>query len=312
MGQKVALALGSGGARGLAHIGVIRKLEEEGFSITSVSGSSMGSLVAGFYAMGRMADFSEWISSLKKRDVYSLMDITLSYSGLLKGDRVFNKMKEIIPDKPIEEMAIPYTAVATDIVNRREVVFSSGSFYDAARASIAIPAIITPITFGDKIYVDGGLLNPVPVNHVQRTDNDILVVVNLYADKLSDADQEASPEDQEKEKKHQSAGEKGKENSSQPMLHINSSIEYLQQKIHELIPKADTQNQGYLHLLQLTSSLMLTRISNLLMELKQPDIVIDIPADSAKTFDFHKASQLIAVGEKAAIRSMNAYRQKER
>ncbi len=296
----------------MAHIGVIRKLEEEGFSITSVSGCSMGSLVAGFYAMERMDDFAEWISSLKKRDVYSLMDIALSSSGLLKGDRVFSKMKEIIPDKRIEEMSIPYTAVATDIVNRREVVFSSGSFYDAARASIAIPAIITPKTAGDKIYVDGGLLNPVPVNHVQRTDNDILVVVNLYADKPADGGKEASPEDQEKEKKQKRAEKQIKENSSEPMLHINSSIEYLQQKIHELIPKADAQNQGYLHLLQLTSSLMLTRISNLLMELKQPDIVIDIPADSAKTFEFHKASQLIAVGENAAIRSIEAYRQKER
>ncbi|MGC9353497.1 MAG: patatin-like phospholipase family protein [Mariniphaga sp.] len=295
MKQKVALTLGSGGARGLAHIGVIKELEKQGFEITSVSGCSMGTLIAGFYAMGKLNVYTDWVSTLKKRDVYGLMDVTLSQNGLLKGERVFNKMKELIPDMLIEEMHIPFSAVATDVISRKEVVFTSGSFYTAARASIAIPAIITPYTAGDKIFVDGGLLNPVPVNHVKRTDGDILVAVNLYDDKHNTAEYDD-------ENRKILSGEK--KASEHRWLHLNSSIEYLQQKIQELIPKSDKQNQGYLTLLQLTSSMMLTRISNLLLALSHPDIVINIPADSAKTFEFHKAPKLIKMGREAAQKSI--------
>ena len=287
MKQKVALALGSGGARGLAHIGVIEELEKQGFEISSISGCSMGAVIGGFYGMGKLNAYSDWICSLNKRDVYSLMDITLSQSGLLKGDRVFNKMKELIPDMLIENMRIPFSAVATDAISRKEVVFNAGSFYAAARASTAIPAIITPYSTGDKIYVDGGVLNPVPVNHVKRADGDILVAVNLYDDKQNTAEHED-------ENRKVLSGEK--KVSEHKWINVNSSIEYLQQKIQELIPKSDNQNQGYLTLLQLTSSMMLTRISNLLMEINKPDIVINIPANSAKTFEFHKASKLIKTG----------------
>ncbi|HDR52493.1 MAG TPA: patatin, partial [Mariniphaga anaerophila] len=280
MKQKVALALGSGGARGLAHIGVIEELEKHGFEITSVSGSSMGSLIGGFYAMGKLKVYADWMCSLKKKDVYSLMDVTLSQNGLLKGERVFNKMKELIPDMLIEEMPIPFSAAATDVITRKEVVFSSGSFYTAARASIAIPAVITPLAAGDLLFVDGGVLNPVPVNHVKRTDGDILVAVNLY-------DEPHNSPNHELENRKVLEGKK--KQSWQKTLHLNVSIEYLQQKIQELIPKSDKQNQGYLTLLQLTSSMMLTRISNLLLELSKPDIIINIPTNSAKTFEFYKA-----------------------
>jgi len=295
MKQKVALALGSGGARGLAHIGVIEELENQGFEISSVSGCSIGSLIGGFYAMGKLKEYADWVCSLKKKDVYSLMDVTLSQSGLLKGERVFDKMKELIPDMLIEEMNIPVSIVATDIMNHREVLFMSGSFYKAARASIAIPAIITPYTTGDKIIVDGGLLNPVPVNHVKRTDGDILIAVNLYNDKNHKSNLQ---DDNTK------TGKGKKKTEEHKLIHLNSSIEYLQQKIREFIPKTDKQNQGYLTLLQLTSSMMLTRISNLLLELRKPDIIIDIPADSAKTFDFHKAQKLIETGREATLKAL--------
>ena len=298
MKQKVALALGSGGARGLAHIGVIEELEKHGFEISSVSGCSIGSLIGGFYAMGKLKDYTDWVCSLKKKDVYSLMDVTLSQSGLLKGERVFNKMKELTPDMLIEEMNIPISIVATDIINRREVIFTSGSFYKAARASIAIPAVITPYTAGDKIFVDGGLLNPVPVNYVKRTDGDILVAVNLYDHK---------PDSSGEQIENKKIPDDNKKSEILKSMHLDSSIEYLQQKIRELIPKSDKQNQGYLNLLQLTSSMMLTRISNLLLELSKPEIIINIPSDSAKTFEFHKAPKLIELGREAAVKSIREF-----
>ena len=179
MKKNVALVLGSGGARGLAHIGVINELEEQGFIITSVSGTSIGSLIGGFCAMGKLNELTEWLTTLQKKDVYSLMDPTLSTNGLLKAEKVFRKLNTIIPDVLIEDMNIPYAAVATDVINREEVIFTKGSFYKAARASIAIPTIITPVISENSILVDGGLLNPIPANRVKRTEGDILVVVNL-------------------------------------------------------------------------------------------------------------------------------------
>jgi len=301
MKQKIALALGSGGARGLAHIGVIEELEDQGYDISAVSGCSIGSLIGGFYAMGKLKTYTDWISSLKKKDVYSLMDVTLSQNGLLKGERVFNKMKELIPDMLIEEMGIPYAAVATDIISHREVVFTSGSFYNAARASVAIPTIITPFSSGDKIFVDGGLLNPIPVNEVKRNGGDMLVAVNLY-----DSRQHISPEKEGNKK----VLKKAQKSEISKTFHLNSSIEYLQQKIREFIPKSDKQNQGYLTLLQLTSSMMLTRISDLMLELAKPDIIINIPADSARTFDFHRAAHIIELGRKTAAQALNEFNKK--
>ena len=172
--------MSSGGARGLAHIGVIRALEDAGTEITAVSGSSIGALIGGVYAMGKMDVYADWVRGMSKRKIWELMDFTITTDGLVKGEKVFNKMREIIPDMPIEAMPVPFAAVATDLLHEREVVFRSGSYYDAVRASVSIPAVFKPVKRGDKILVDGGVLNPVPIAHVDRSRADILVVVNLY------------------------------------------------------------------------------------------------------------------------------------
>ena len=144
MKQKVALVLSSGGSKGIAHIGVINELEKQGFEISSVSGSSIGSVIGGLYAMGKLPEYTDWIRTLNKKLVWELMDFTFSSNGLIKGVRVFNKMKSFIPDIGIEEMNIPFSAIATDILNEKDVVFTDGSFYEAIRASVAIPSLITP------------------------------------------------------------------------------------------------------------------------------------------------------------------------
>jgi len=186
MKQNVALVLSSGGSRGLAHIGVINELVKQGFQITSVSGSSIGSVIGGVYAMGKIQEYTEWVSAFNKRDVWGFMDFTPATNGLLKGERVFDKMKAFIPDINIEDMPIPFAAVATDIFHEKEVVFTKGSFYEAARASIAIPAIFTPVKYNHTILLDGGIINPIPIEHVVRKNRDILVVVNLYGKKMLD------------------------------------------------------------------------------------------------------------------------------
>lgn len=179
MSKKVALVLSSGGARGLVQIGVIRELEDHGYTISSVAGSSMGALIGGLYAMGRLGEFTDWMRTLSRSGVFSLMDFTWSRAGVMKGQRVFDKIRTFIPDMLIENMSLPFTAVATDIVHQREVLFSTGSFYAAVRASVAIPGFFTPVYHHNHPLVDGGLLNPLPINHVKRNKGDILVAVNV-------------------------------------------------------------------------------------------------------------------------------------
>lgn len=274
MKKSVALVLSSGGSRGLAQIGVISELEKHGFNITSVSGSSIGAVIGGLYAMGKLKDYTEWANTFNKRDVWGLMDFTLTTHGLLKGERVFDKMQTLIPDMNIEDMPIPFAAVATDIINEKEVVFTRGSFYKAARASVAIPAVFTPVKYNNTILVDGGVLNPVPIKHVARESGDMLIVVNLYGEKGANA-----PKEKDEEKGY---------------------LNGLMKNLSTLISTGDKHSMGYYSLLSRTSSAMIHRIAELSIERHKPDLVINIPYDSANTFDFYRAKELIELGKNAA------------
>ncbi|MCK5822643.1 MAG: patatin-like phospholipase family protein [Bacteroidales bacterium] len=279
MKKNIALVLSSGGSKGLAHIGAINVLEKNGFQISSVSGSSIGSVIGGLYAMGELPAYTEWVKTLNKKKVWGLMDFALSTQGLLKGKTAFNKMKTFIPDQNIEDMNIPFSAIATDLINEKEVVFDKGSFYEAVRASVAIPTVFTPVKYKDTILVDGGVLNPVPIDNVKRSEDDLLVVVNLYGDKIEKDIQE-------------------KENSKSVTL-INKFI--------KLIYSGDKRNSSYFSLLSETTATMVHRLAKLSIEKYQPDIVVNIPTDSANTFDFFRAGELIQLGEDATTLAINNY-----
>ena len=181
MKKNIALVLSSGGARGMAHIGIIEELEKHGYKISSIAGSSMGAMVGGIYAAGQLPVLKKWLCSLDKKQVFDLVDFTFSSKGLIKGDRIMKKLKKMIPDQNIEDLKIPFCAVATDIVNGKEIVFNSGSLYDAIRASISIPTFFVPFINNGKQLVDGGVVNPIPINRVKRKRNDILVISNVNA-----------------------------------------------------------------------------------------------------------------------------------
>ena len=176
---KAALVLASGGSRGLAHIGAIEVLEERGFEITSVAGASMGALVGGLYAAGGLDAFKEWMKTVDRMKVLFLMDFTIGNGGFVKGDKVISELESIIPDKRIEDLDIPFAAVATDIRHRKEAVFDKGSLYDAIRSSISLPSVFTPNRIGNMLLIDGGVVNPIPLNRVARTPGDLLVAVDL-------------------------------------------------------------------------------------------------------------------------------------
>jgi len=288
MKKQISLVLSSGGARGIAHIGVIEELEKQGFEIKSIAGASMGALVGGMYATGKLDVYKEWMCSLDKMDVFNLIDFTLSLNGLIKGEKILREMKKMIPDRKIEDLSIPYLAVATDIVNGKEIIFESGSLYDAIRASISIPTVFKPFKKNGMQLVDGGVLNPIPINRVKRHDNDILIVVNVGADKTGTTPL-VSESLSEIDKKH------------------NKYLTKIHETINNIIPKNNTDKLGYYNLLNKTTSLMLQKISEFTLEKYKPDILIEIPKTAFGTYDFYKANEIIDVGKNAAIQAINKF-----
>lgn len=288
MNKKIALVLSGGGARGMAHIGVIEELEKRGFEITSIAGTSMGALVGGIYAAGKLKEFKDWTILLDRKKVFSLVDFTFSKNGLVKGDRVLQAMKEFIPDTNIEDLPIPYSATAADISKHREVVYTSGSLYDAIRASIAIPTVLTPIIKDDAIIVDGGVINNIPINNVKRTDGDTLIAVYVNAD--IPVHKPAS--NQEEEKKNKSI--------------YQERIKEFYQHLNNILPqRSKKDNLNYFSLLEKTITTGTLQLAQLTIEKGEPDIIINISRDACGTYDFFMARELIEIGRHAAITTLD-------
>ena len=195
----VSLVLGSGGARGLAHIGVIHELKKRNYEIRSISGCSMGALIGGVYAAGKLDDFEHWVSAITRLDIVSLLDLSWGKDGLVKGDRIINRLVDIVGDITIEALPISYTAIAADVANEKEVWINSGRLFDAIRASISLPLFFTPVEYKQGYLIDGGVLNPVPIAPTFNDDTDITIAVNLggavgFADKKVTSSKESASE----------------------------------------------------------------------------------------------------------------------
>src|ERR671916_293209 len=176
---RVALALGSGGARGYAHIGVIEVLEERGFEIVSIAGSSMGALVGGLHAAGTLAPYTDWVRALRQRDVVRLLDVSLSAPGAIRAEKILARVRELLGGALIEDLPVSFTAVATDLLARKEVWFQKGRVDVAIRASIAIPTVITPVMLNGRLLADGALTNPVPIAPTASAQADLTVAVSV-------------------------------------------------------------------------------------------------------------------------------------
>ncbi|AVZ40635.1 MULTISPECIES: patatin-like phospholipase family protein [unclassified Dietzia] len=177
--MRVALALGSGGARGYAHIGAIRELQSRGHEVVGVSGASMGAVVGSLLAAGELDRFEEWVRGLAQRDVLRLLDVSFAGGGAIRANKIMGVIGEMLDDVRIEDLAIPYTAVATDLRARREVWFTRGPVDIAVRASFAIPSIVTPAIVGGRLMIDGGVTNPVPLEPLASVDSDLVLAVSL-------------------------------------------------------------------------------------------------------------------------------------
>lgn len=182
MVETVALVLGSGGARGLAHIGVIKEIEARGYKIISVSGCSMGAVIGGFYCANKLDLFYEWAKSLSYIDLLRLVDFSFISNGAIRGDKVFALLAEMLEDIQIEDLDIPFTAVTTDLANSKEVWFQRGSLEQAMRASAAIPGLFQPVELDGRLFVDGGVLNPLPIAASVSAHADHIIAIDLNAD----------------------------------------------------------------------------------------------------------------------------------
>lgn len=281
MSGKVSLVLSSGGARGLAHIGVIEGLEAAGYTITSVAGSSIGAVIGAFYACGELESYKQWAMEIDQWTVFKLMDFTLSAQGFIRGEKVFKALESLIPDRKIQDLDIPFAAVATDIQKGKEVVFKKGSMYRALKASASIPTVVKPLRHKGRELIDGGVMTPIPVEFIKRKKGDLLVVSNVnaggrYPKRVSGADLE----DQNQNTYFRQLN--GFRNALEKLLPANNA--------------AVTKKMGYLDLLTRTVDLMQDKMTNLLMEKHKPDLVINIPRNACGVFDFNKAKEMIDIG----------------
>jgi len=288
--KTVSLVLGSGGARGLAHIGVIQWLEETGYDIQSVAGSSIGALVGGIYAAGELETYTNWAKALRQVDVLRLLDFSIGKGGLLKRERIIETLKELIGDQDIEELGISFTAVASSAEDDKEVWLNQGSLFNAIRASIALPTMFSPVHYKGRALLDGGLTNPIPIAPTLRDKTDMTIAVNLggksdptYAEReqITESDQEAGS--------HQ--------------RRVAQFVDSLQQRL----ARTADEEMGVFNLISSAMETMQNRISRFILAAHSPDVIIDVPRNSCAFYDFYRAEEMIEIGRERAARVLTQH-----
>ncbi len=287
----VSLALGSGGARGLAHIGIIEWLVANGYRIVSISGASMGAMVGGIYAAGELDAYKHWVCALRRGDVLRFLDFAFSGDGLLKGDRIMDTLRAMVGDRAIEDLPISFTAVATDIDRQREVWISEGPLFDAVRASIAVPGVFTPYEYQGMTLVDGGLLNPVPIAPTFRDFTDLTIAVNLNAQTPRAF---VRPQTSATEEKAGLNAEHG----------YQARIRQFLDAIGDNFGGGDAQRLGVFELTTRSFETMQNAIAATKVAAYHPDVLIDVPRDSCAAHEFHRAREMIELGWQLAESAM--------
>ena len=314
---RVALALGSGGARGYAHIGVIQVLEERGFDIVSIAGSSVGAAIGGLHSAGVLGEYTDWVRSLTQRDVIRLLDPALNAPGAIHAEKIMARLSEMLGGAVIEDLPIPYTAVATDLIQRREVWFQSGPVDVAIRASIALPSFITPVMLNGRLLADGGLLNPVPVAPTAGSRADLTIAVILSGDDPSSravtpqlASAEPGHVDEWLERFRRTAAQvfdrdlirAVTERFSGPRAANpgTANAHAVEEVFGELPPGLRMRD-----VMQLSLEVMQSLVTDYRLAGYPADIYVTVPKAAARTLDFHKADELIALGRELTIAALD-------
>jgi NTE family protein len=303
-----AVVLGSGGARGYAHIGALQVIVERGYDIVAISGSSMGALVGGVHAAGCLEEYTAWVTGLRHLDLLRLVDLSLSAGGAIRGEKVFAIVRDMVGDLRIEDLPIAYTAVATDLLAHREVWFQEGSLSNAIRASIAIPSLFTPVVSGDQLLVDGALMNPVPILPTLASNADITIAVHLSGEV----------------RRHSPTRATGPVTA--PVLEVDADADRIEdgpvdvpglrqraarffdwEAVRAMLGRdegerpltssgVDIADVGRLDIVNLAYEVMQATLTSYKLAGYPPDVLVEIPKSSARTFEFHRAPELIELG----------------
>lgn len=344
--KTVALTLGSGGARGYAHIGAIEVLVERGYEITAISGCSMGALIGGVFAAGKMKDYKDWVTGLGQFDVLKLLDVSLSTPGAIRGEKIFSVVRDMLGDIRIEDLPLAFTSVATDLLGHKEIWFQEGPLHQAIRASVAIPGVITPVVFGGRVLVDGALLNPLPIIPTISSHADLIVAVNLSGEderrnRLPDAAFEDEPDsDLEEwvEKMRDKASRwfdwdmvrsfvgrrdiEGSESDAAPpqdkiaaaarkkQLHKQANQGGEDTEEPDTIPW-DRLGIGKFDIMNLAIETMQSALVQYKIAGYPPDLLVNLPKNACRTYDYHKAPELIQLGRDRMSAALDRYERDE-
>lgn len=300
--KTVSLVLGSGAARGLAHIGVINALEERGFKIISIAGCSIGAIVGGAYASGKFKEFHHWVSQLTRLEVLRLVDISLAKAGAIKGDKLFATLTDIIGDPDIESLDVHFTSIATDLISQKEFWFQKGSLINALRASSAIPSLILPVRLGDKVYVDGGLLNPLPIIPTISANADYIIGVDLNGN-------QPMPSVSQKIK--------GEEDADDWMSGIRDIVKNaIVDGFEDVLPDFNSENAkkvedeipenwGRLQIINTMFETMQASLTQYKVAGYPPDAVVTLSKDACSFYEFWRGQEMIEYGYKETIKILD-------
>ncbi|WP_122816637.1 patatin-like phospholipase family protein [Nocardioides pantholopis] len=307
MPTRVSLALGSGGARGYAHIGAVRALQERDCELVAVAGTSMGALVGGLAAAGRLEEFAQWATSLRQLDVLRLLNPRITGPGMMTADRLLDAIREIFSDVAIEDLPVPFTAVATDLAARREVWFQHGPLRAAVRASIAIPGLFTPVMINGRVLVDGGLTNPVPIDPLAGIASDLTVAVSLTGPRqrvrepVVPTHESAAPqrfEEWRSRLRRTLANLTGREEKDQALPAQPARTGWGTDELPDELTMRDVTAQSF--------EAMQALVARYRMAAVPADVLVTVPVDACRTLDFHRAGELIDLGHRLASEALDA------
>lgn len=295
MKKDVVLTLSCGGARGLAHIGAIHALEARGYRIRAVAGCSIGSVVGAFYAMGRLDALESFMRTVSTENMANYLDFTLTEQGFIRGGRFIEKLKELAPDCAIESLPVKLSIVAANLTTGRAEVFTRGSVYEAIRASIAIPAVLTPVEKEGVRLVDGSVVNPIPVDLALPGRRELSVAVNLYA--YGNEDIANRPH---------THGTK----APTPIAYLREKYKAVRSWRTNLLDNVFSNSggpAGYVGTIRSIFDLMTQRLIAQTLAAHPVDVVVEVPMLCASVFDFPQADALIRLGHKQADCALNEF-----
>ena len=291
--KTVSLVLGSGGARGHAHIGVIRALEEMGFDVRNISGCSMGSVIGGIYAADKLDTYKDWAFQLTRSDVVKLLDFSFSLRSIFKGERIFDVLKDLVGDRKIEDLDRRFTAVATSLDEEQEVWLNSGSLFTAMRSSTAVPGVFSPVVLDGRTLVDGGLINPLPIAPTLNDSTDVTIAVNLAG-----IDDDYAPPDS------------ARKNSEEKNSYREKISDFLSRLREDDDPGSVGGNFDAADLLVKSIDVMQGAIARFKLAAYAPDKTIDIPRNACSFFEFHRAEEMAELGYEKAQKALENLRKK--